>query len=137
MSFVWDSFCGCFQRKYRFKNDYPIEQQKNIAKKLDSSKALFYNEQDNTYQSRTNSGNAFCDVTMTSTTSSWRLRSWELDPSTVFNQSLDHFELTEPTYDCFITLPSSPLYCFITVMMILKKNDKISLFLNSCLINFT
>lgn len=109
MSFIWNFFGRCFQRECQFKNDYPLEQQKNVTKKLETTTALFCNVQDNPScltRSRTNSGNAYCNASLTPISSPYHLRNWELDPSTVFSQSFDHYELLGPLYDHFIN-PSS------------------------------
>uniref|UniRef100_A0A158Q7P5 Uncharacterized protein n=1 Tax=Elaeophora elaphi TaxID=1147741 RepID=A0A158Q7P5_9BILA len=111
MSFIWNFLGRCFQRQYQLKNDCPLEQQKNATKKLEPSTVLFCNTQDNStclIRSKTNSGNACCDASLTPLSSSGRLRNWELDPSTVFSQSFDHFEMFGPLYDHLIAPSSLP-----------------------------
>ncbi|KAM3728924.1 Glutamate receptor ionotropic, NMDA 2C [Dirofilaria immitis] len=112
MSFMWDCFCRCFQQNYQSKNDYPMDEEKSIMKKnFESSTALFCNEQYKPYRSRTNSGNTFCDAAITPISSPYHLRSWELDPSTVYSESIDyHYELTGSIFDCFITSTSTPYH---------------------------
>lgn len=110
MSFIWNFFGRCFQREYQFKTDFSIEQQTNVPKKFESSTVVFCNMHDHStclVQSGTDSGNAYHDASLIPMSSSpYHLRNWELDPSTVFNQSFDRCEIFGPFYDRFIT-PSS------------------------------
>ncbi|VDO48173.1 unnamed protein product [Brugia timori] len=108
MSFIWDLFCRCFQRRYQLRNDCQMEQQKDIMKNLQSSTTFFCNKKGNPLYlsgSGTNSGNACYDTSLSSILSPYHFRNWELDPSTAFSQSFDHCEIFGTFYDNFITPP--------------------------------
>lgn len=120
MSFIWNFFARCFQREYQFKDDCLMKEQGNVRNKLQPSAVLFCNIQNNSSclaRSRRNSGNACRDASLTPISSPCHLRNWELDPSTVFNQPFDHYEIFPPLYDLFITPSPVPnhtvsFFCF-------------------------